>query len=91
MIDRHSRFTKLEKVFSRNSDEVNHATAAHLSGEAITITNDDGVEFGGFQRLENYLHVRAMRKFITVELIQAGKEEQLKIRMDFFVNFFRST
>lgn len=59
MVDRYSRYTKIERVFSHSSQEVNLATVGLLKGERAkrTITNDNGVEFGGYQQLEGALNI----------------------------------
>lgn len=56
--DRATRFTIIRKVRSKYSDEVNAVTAKALENECvISITNDNGVEFGNFEKLEEKLGV----------------------------------
>lgn len=55
-VDRYSRYTKIEKVYSHSSAEVNEATLRILKNEAKTVTNDNGVEFGNAEALEKKLN-----------------------------------
>jgi transposase, IS30 family len=58
-VDRRSRYTKMDRVFSHQSHEVNQATLCLLSKEKNkkSITNDNGVEFGGYETVERKIHV----------------------------------
>lgn len=58
IVDRKTRYTKIERVFSHSSEEINQATNKLLESEPRrTITNDNGVEFGNFKDLEKKLRV----------------------------------
>lgn len=56
--DRKSRLTKIKRVFSHNSSEVSEATTNLLKNEiTTTLTNDNGVEFGEYEKLEKELSI----------------------------------
>jgi IS30 family transposase len=56
MNDRKSRLTRIKRVFSHQSSEVSEATKSLLMNEnKLTITNDNGIEFGGYEKLEKQL------------------------------------
>jgi IS30 family transposase len=54
--DRKTRLTKIKKVHTKHCDEVNKATVEALRGHTVhSMTNDNGVEFGGHLALEREL------------------------------------
>jgi len=57
-VDRKSRYTKLDRVYSHSSDEICLATEKMLSLEPLkTLTNDNGVEFGRYKTTERRLGI----------------------------------
>lgn len=61
IVDRKSRFTLINKVGSRCTQEVNAKTVEALRADAalpcLTLTNDNGAEFAGFRELRQDLQV----------------------------------
>ena len=56
IVDRKSRFTLIKKLNSKKSDEVNSATLKLMKKYLCkSMTNDNGVEFGKFWKLETKL------------------------------------
>ncbi len=61
IVDRKSRYTLLERVKTRFSDEVSLATERAFQNRPevpkLTLTNDNGCEFGEFHKLEEKLRI----------------------------------
>jgi len=61
IVDRKSRYTLLEKVKDRSSDESTSKTARAFKRTGLkctTVTNDNGAEFGAFQNLAKKLNTK---------------------------------